>query len=290
MIIKFFDVIDDPDSHVGLAKTVDSLEKSIGLFITVHDMRGILSDDNGNFLFPGRLRHGHPYCVLGRYSTRNWNTRCINDCQREVESIAAKELRPFLHHCWKGVTEIVVPVVRNGTLMMILYAGVFKYGRRCLDGKFRNVLGEEYGKLPALSLQEVEGINEILSLAGQGMLAYILNRANAAGQASTRKEQIRKYLIDNAHGNASLQALAKCLCLSVSRTRHLAVACFGRSFQVLLLEERMTRSRNLLLSSEASLQDIAVGVGIPNVYYFNRCFKKFFGEPPGAFRRRRRKT
>jgi len=41
----------------------------------------------------------------------------------------------------------------------------------------------------------------------------------------------------------------------------------------------------LLIYSEQDLKEIANSVGIPNVYYFNRCFKNFFGVPPGTFRR-----
>lgn len=285
MNITIYDAIDASAPRRQLAAAIVSLEQATGMTLTIHDKRGLLADADGKLFFPERVYHAHPYCLLGRYSRRAWNSRCENDCLREVEATARREARPFLHRCWKGGAELVVPVYHNQTLMFVLYGGVFKHQECRLDASLERVLGAEHGKLATLSDSEIEMRKDLLSLAGQGILAHALNHRNNGGALPGRKELIRGYLLEHAHAGASLQGLAKHLCLSVSRTRHLVASYFNASFQQLLLAERMDRSRTLLLSSELPLQEIATDVGMPNVYYFNRCFKNYFGAPPGVFRK-----
>ena len=50
--------------------------------------------------------------------------------------------------------------------------------------------------------------------------------------------------------------------------------------------ERMTRARNLLLSTEYPLKTIAQATGFSNEFYFSRCFRDFYGMPPGEYRRK----
>jgi two-component system response regulator YesN len=108
----------------------------------------------------------------------------------------------------------------------------------------------------------------------------LISQANA-----DRNGAIRNYIYKNASTHASLEDLAGELNLSVSRASHLVKELFGSSFQELLLNERINRAKNLLLSTGDSVKEIAVRIGLPDEYYFNRIFKKQTGLPPGKFRR-----
>ncbi|MBO5912812.1 MAG: helix-turn-helix transcriptional regulator, partial [Clostridia bacterium] len=50
---------------------------------------------------------------------------------------------------------------------------------------------------------------------------------------------------------------------------------------------RLNYAKNLLLSSEKSIIDVALDSGFENVTYFNRCFKQESGLTPTEFRRQR---
>jgi AraC family transcriptional activator of mtrCDE len=52
-----------------------------------------------------------------------------------------------------------------------------------------------------------------------------------------------------------------------------------------LLKCRVSTARHLLKNSRDSLEEIAETVGIDNVYYFSRLFKKHFHIPPGRYRK-----
>jgi transcriptional regulator GlxA family with amidase domain len=49
--------------------------------------------------------------------------------------------------------------------------------------------------------------------------------------------------------------------------------------------KRLERAQLLLTTSSASLKEIAGRVGIPNIYYFSRLFKRKYAVPPGEYRK-----
>ncbi|ASR46508.1 ABC transporter substrate-binding protein [Paenibacillus kribbensis] len=51
-----------------------------------------------------------------------------------------------------------------------------------------------------------------------------------------------------------------------------------------LIRLRMDKAKELLRKTDATLQDIAVGVGYPDVYFFSRAFKKYIGVSPVHYR------
>jgi len=51
-----------------------------------------------------------------------------------------------------------------------------------------------------------------------------------------------------------------------------------------LIEVRMDKAKELLLRTDAALQDIAEGVGYNDISYFNKTFKKYTGMTPGQYR------
>lgn len=60
----------------------------------------------------------------------------------------------------------------------------------------------------------------------------------------------------------------------------------GKSPQEYLIQCRMDRSRQLLLETDLSIQEIAISVGYDDRLTFSRIFKKNYGESPARFRTR----
>ena len=59
----------------------------------------------------------------------------------------------------------------------------------------------------------------------------------------------------------------------------------GQSFIDYLNDYRLTMASRMLVASEASVLSIAQEVGIDNMSYFNRVFKRKFGMTPRDFRK-----
>ncbi|HHL4080664.1 MULTISPECIES: AraC family transcriptional regulator [unclassified Burkholderia] len=61
----------------------------------------------------------------------------------------------------------------------------------------------------------------------------------------------------------------------------------GRTPHQWLLEQRVTRARELIETSDMTLADIAVACGFADQSHLNRVFARIVGHPPGAWRRAR---
>lgn len=276
--------VDAPGTEIE--KTICVLEAAFGIAITVHDVHGRLCIANGDPLLPGRNLHQHPCCIRDRFRESGWSSRCYRDCFSQSELIAGTEVKPYLKNCWKGLQELVVPIVHNSLHVLTLYAGVFRTVNKLppeapAQKWFRNL----YASLPeAMDEKRMLELSGVLEMLGYGIIAIGM-RTVPYKASNSRALALNSFIADNAHRQITLSDLAKHLYLSPSRTAHLAVELTGSSFQTILLQERMARARNLLISTGQKQEEISAAVGFKNCYYFNRAFKKYFGETPGRYRR-----
>ena len=80
--------------------------------------------------------------------------------------------------------------------------------------------------------------------------------------------------------------MADALYLSQSHFMKFFKNTMGTTFTEYLNDYRLTMASRLLISSEASILDIAAEVGFDNLSYFNRLFKKRFYVTPREYRKR----
>ena len=71
-------------------------------------------------------------------------------------------------------------------------------------------------------------------------------------------------------------------------TMHHLRYCFekdiGKTPLEYLTELRMELARQLIISSNERIKDVAARCGYTDSYYFSRCFKKYYGISPELFR------
>jgi AraC-like DNA-binding protein len=281
--------IDDSDPIEQLLLDV---EQRLGVVITIHDHALFFRDVGGErMLARHRARHCHPYCLLGRYRCENWDQHCLDHCYQAVNAEAIRLRKPFVHLCWKGVEEVVVPVMREGTHLFTIFAGAFRRPGRWkapVSPAFPADLLRAYKRLPPSDSPHMKSIARILRAFGEGLTVQV-DRQRFGDRQDGRKTRIQKFLHDRSHEPVGLEDLAKALSLSVSRTSHLVRELFGTSYQDLLIKTRITRARILLTASNHRMAEVARRVGIRNEYYFSRLFRARVGIPPGQFRRENQK-
>ncbi len=270
----------------ALAAALREFERRRGLHLTLHDCRGIFYHADGSPFFPGRYLHTHPCCLEGRFENPSWNRRCHEECQLRAEATADRLRRPFLHSCWKGVTELVVPLERGGSVALLLYAGTFRTPGAELPEELPPELRAHFAELPGADSVPWAELALELQVFGQGLLHYAVLCRERAGVPPEKSAQIRRFLEDHAHEPVALADLAEHLHLSHTRACHLVKYHFGKPFHTLLREERIRRARNLLGSTPMPLKAVAAAVGFRNEFYFNREFTRVCGVPPGEYRAR----
>ncbi len=100
-----------------------------------------------------------------------------------------------------------------------------------------------------------------------------------------KMKQILKYLENNYMNKITIEEIAAEVHLSQSHFMKYFKNIMGTSFIEYLNEYRLTMAQRLLVSSDSSVLDIAAEVGFDNLSYFNRIFKKRFGQTPSACRK-----
>lgn len=100
-------------------------------------------------------------------------------------------------------------------------------------------------------------------------------------------KQIIKYIECNYMEKITITDIANEAGFSSSHFMKYFKNTMGTSFIEYLNEYRLTMASRLLLSSDASILDIANEVGFDNLSYFNRLFKKRFLTTPSNYRKLR---
>lgn len=285
--MKFFDTVDPGNPGKWIASTLAGIETRYGILLTIHDCHGLLFHRDGSPYLPDRGMHRSPFCITGRFQKEGWNRLCHEECAWNAETTARRAMRPFLHHCWKGVTELVVPVDRNGSLLLLLYAGTFRPPDGRAPDSLPGELKKMYDLLPPENEELFAELSSVLQIFGQGIRHY-LDREPCHGDIhSDRWRQISRFIEDHAHEPVGLADLARTLHLSPVHCCHQVRYHFGISFQQLLLKERMIRACHLLETTPLPQKTVAMMVGYRNEFYFNRLFSRELGISPGEYRKRK---
>ena len=275
-----FDKNISPDISEQIARSISVFEKRYQAFITIHAMSGIWYKQDSTYLFPQWADHRADYCRRNRYIRRKYDKLCLRDCAAEVEKESLRSGEPFLHDCWKGVRELIVPFLWGETLELVFYVGPFRGSEP--PGEMR----QHWEKLPEFPQELCEEMIQELRTLGNSFYALLVHgNQHLKNIAPRRAELIRAYIHRHSDRGISLAGLADYLGVSPSRASHLCTSNLGVSFQELVMTDRLKKAESLLKETDEAIKEIAFKAGFSNVYYFSRVFKKFFGYPPGQLRR-----
>lgn len=196
---------------------------------------------------------------------------------------------PLTTSCWKGVREILLPLLHDGVLVATLFVGGWRRPRvrPQLDGVPRAAgVRAAWEELPVWTATSGEALSAQLSVWAEGLVALVADLRFAGDDERDPGTRIRRLIARHAHEAFTLSDLAAALYLSPSRTSHLVAEHCGMNFQNLLLHERIARAKVLLAASPHSLMQIAERCGFQDMGWFSRVFRREVGCPPGAYRKR----
>lgn len=107
------------------------------------------------------------------------------------------------------------------------------------------------------------------------------------GLAPRQIAAVTTYLEDNIGCSIQTADLAQLIGLSPTHFCRAFRQSVGISPHAYLMRRRVARAQRLMLSTCASLAQIAADCGLTDQAHFTRLFRRFVGESPGAWRRTR---
>jgi AraC-like DNA-binding protein/ligand-binding sensor protein len=267
--------------------SIRAIEAELGLSVTIVDNNGVFRTVDSHQKLLGHWRQSHKknnVCAIG------FCDACTDHCRHQINYQGTKEGKPFIHQCWKGVVEIVIPLIWNGTHVGSFFAGVWRT-RKPISTEHM-VLPEdwhvEYDRLPVIDKRRIRTLQNILSVYCLGLLQKLESLLLVGCAPGGRYAEIRKFIRYNYHKAITLKDLGHTLYLSPSRTSHLVKELFGTSFQTLLRGERIAAAKAQLIATEKTIGEIGQSVGFCDEYFFSRAFKAAEGIPPSVFRKNSR--
>jgi len=185
-----------------------------------------------------------------------------------------------------------VPVSRQPELAPFLFQEYmdFHFG----DADFARILGwlEELAVLNRErrlgSVGAIRGILlQLMGLACDRHETQLLAQAGLqSGRSSSRDalQRVMRYVREHLGEEMSLNDAAAAAMLSPNYLAHLLKKQTHRTFTELVTERRLERAKELLLTSNARIADIARQCGFGDAVYFSRRFRLHNGVTPRQFR------
>lgn len=133
-----------------------------------------------------------------------------------------------------------------------------------------------------LLLQELGRLREKI----RGQDSDSMKISEIEGHYISDVEKVRNYLKQYCSEDISLDQLAKLIGVSEPYMSQWFKKQFGMSFKFYLRNLRMEKSRQLLLSGNVKIGDIALKAGYSSTEYFCMVFKQYYGSTPSEYRRR----
>jgi AraC family transcriptional regulator len=107
------------------------------------------------------------------------------------------------------------------------------------------------------------------------------------GLAPWQVRRVKTHIEANLDGTIGVKALAELVQLSPFHFCRAFRDSFGESPHGYVMRRRVERAQGLMLTTNASLGQIAADCGLADQAHFNKLFRRFVGESPGMWRRAR---
>lgn len=138
--------------------------------------------------------------------------------------------------------------------------------------------------------RDPDAARELMHRASQLLEAEVqrLTRDQQTGKLAPWQVRTATDFIDsNGDRNLQVRDVAAAVRLSPSYFSHAFKESFGQSAKSYIIERRITRAKQLMLTTHDSLAQIALACGFSDQAHFCRSFGGLVGQPPSRWRRSR---
>ncbi len=130
-----------------------------------------------------------------------------------------------------------------------------------------------------------EKIQEEIVDLGDSVVAGIVNQRQK-NVGFLVKEATHIITTEFESPDINLSVLAERLHCSPNYLSSIIKKTLGKSFVELLVEARMKKAKEMLLTTNKKIREISEECGFANQYYFSYSFKKYFNQSPNAIRKK----
>jgi AraC-like DNA-binding protein len=105
------------------------------------------------------------------------------------------------------------------------------------------------------------------------------------GFAPWQKRRVASYLVDHLEQSIRIKMLAQMVSLSTSQFCRAFKQSFGKSPHAHLMELRVARAKQMMLTTREPLSQIALACGLADQAHLSKIFRRYVGQSPSVWRR-----
>ncbi len=284
------------NSAEGISIVINAIHELCGVGICYYDLNSFF-----NYNIDGNKNNRGHYCEFCKRvrGLPNGKVNCEKSDKLEAVELAKQYKEPFFFECHMGMKELVVPLHRDDVLLGIIFVGQCR-----LDNDYESKIRANaekmqgnpddflhlYNMLPLLSQKNLMNIGNILIQYFDTKILnseFISPKVNPAPILNDISKTVKQYIQSNYRFSLSLKEIAKSLHLNPSYISR----CFSEKAGMTVTEYisfvRLKRAKELLLTTDAPIGNIALNVGFEDINYFSRVFRKKEGCSPLQYRKNR---
>jgi AraC-like DNA-binding protein len=164
------------------------------------------------------------------------------------------------------------------------------------NGPVASILIELLGSAESALARDSAKARQLISKATAILIAELDGRREAAATSPPpprqsalspwQKRRVLEHIDRSLDGPIKIDDLASIARLSASYFARAFRADFGRSPHAYIVDQRLKRAKELMLTTDKSLAAIAVACGLADHAHLTRLFRRAVGETPARWRRR----
>ena len=276
---------------LSLNEFIKFLHQSTGIQICLHDISGILADEN-LYAEHKYTIHSSEFCSAAKTTRRGLNL-CMK-CRKLANQKAVYGGEYFCGSCAYGLSELVYPVIIDFEIKYIIYVGNviqdIEKTKRKIEGicKLTGVNSEKL-KMLSENCKKVNNKDILLGVAYmvKSYIALIFKNCEndkRKGDMQGVVQDIKQYIDAEFSGNITLRDCAELYCVNEKYLGRIFKKNIGMSFHKYLNFVRCESAKKMMKCGLRKITEIAFACGYSDVTYFNRVFKQMYGLTPGEYR------
>ncbi len=220
--------------------------------------------------------------------------KCVQDTPEGKKACRASDLTLLkrcqaekttqIHTCHAGLTDVVVPILHDDTILGYILFGQIKtdtdfsalqnyIASLGLDAAEMQLL---YQAIPLYTNEKIQSISSIASMLVKHILLENLLRPDY----DESMQKAVSYIHEHLDQELSIRALSRGAGISKSVLYKKFHACFQCTVSQYIHLKRVERAAELLKSGTMSVEEIGRKLGFTSASYFSKIFKKHMGVSP----------
>jgi AraC-like DNA-binding protein/ligand-binding sensor protein len=229
-------------------------------------------------LVVGLQNPGSRFCQMIQKKLR-FRYRC---CRQDKLMCKRSEQRHecVIYHCHAGLSESVMPIELEGTLIGYGMLGQFRTAHELPEETVQNWISAGFDRktLHAAFMEQPffdkTGLDNMLRLFSV-LISFIVTREYVKVRRPGLTEKVLQWLEDHIEYPFNLREVAAAMNRSQSTISHTIKQHLGLSFKQLCIFKRIQRFETIVvLDPNLSIQEAAARVGYEDPFYFSRIYKK----------------